>query len=94
MMMFKRTTTCFTNYFTALFALVKFFRQPAAAFRAHMLTKIPLRIQRQHAWGLRLHAPLPTARILPKPRKDWKRGPLFHFFTHGLPHSSFRCPHL
>ena len=26
-------------------------RQPAAAFRAHMLTTIPLRIQRQYAWG-------------------------------------------
>ena len=45
-------------------------RQPAAAFRAHMLTTIPARIQRQYDWGLRLQAPpLPTARILPKPSK-------------------------
>ena len=62
-------------------------RQPAAAFRAHMLTTIPARIQRQYAWGLRLQAPLPTARILPKPSKDWmKARPINLFFRTWAAH--------
>ena len=38
------------------------------------------RLQQRYAWGLRLQAPLPTARILPKPTKDWlKARPIISF---------------
>ena len=56
-------------------------REPAASFRAEVVTMIPARLQHRFAWGLRLHAPLPTARILPKPTKDWlKARPIISFF--------------
>ena len=43
--------------------------------------KSSLRYQHRYAWGLRLQAPLPTARILPKPTKDWlKARPIISFF--------------
>ena len=42
---------------------------------------VPARLQHRYAWGLRRHAPLPTARILPKPTKDWlKARPIISFF--------------
>ena len=60
-----------------LFALC---REPAASFRAEVVTMVPARLQHSCAWGLRLHAPLPTARILPKPTKDWlKARPIISF---------------
>ena len=56
-------------------------RESAASFRAEVVTMIPSRLQHRYAWGLRLHAPLPTARILPKPTKDWlKARPIISFF--------------
>ena len=56
-------------------------RESAASFRAEVATTVPARLQHRYAWGLRLHAPLPTARILPKPTKDWlKAGPIISFF--------------
>ena len=56
-------------------------RESAASFRAEVVTMIPARLQHRYAWGLRLHAPLPTARILPKPTKDWlKARPIISFF--------------
>ena len=55
--------------------------EPAASFRAEVVTMIPPRLQQLYAWWLRLHAPLPTARILPKPTKDWlKARPIISFF--------------
>ena len=46
-----------------------------------MITTIPPRLQQRYAWGLRLQDPLPTARILPKPTKDWlKARPIISFF--------------
>ena len=53
-------------------------RESAASFRAEVVTMIPSRLQHRYAWGLRLHAPLPTARTLPKPTKDWR--PIISFF--------------
>ena len=56
-------------------------RESATSFRAEVVTMIPARVQHRYAWGLRLHAPLPTARILPKPTKDWLRArPIVSFF--------------
>ena len=56
-------------------------RESAASFRAEVVTMIPARLQHRYAWGLRLHAPLPTARILPKQTKDWlKARPIISFF--------------
>ena len=56
-------------------------RESAASFRAEVVTMVPARLQHRSAWGLRLHAPLPTARILPKPTKDWlKARPIISFF--------------
>ena len=56
-------------------------RESAASFRAEVVTMVPARLQHRYAWGLRLHAPLPTARILPKPTKDWlKARPIISFF--------------
>ena len=55
--------------------------ESAASFRSEVVTMIPARLQQRYAWGLRLHAPLPTARILPKPTKDWlKARPTISFF--------------
>ena len=40
-----------------------------------------LKLSQRYAWGLRLQAPLPTARILPKATKDWlKARPIISFF--------------
>ena len=56
-------------------------RESAASFRAEVVTMIPARLQHRYAWGLRLHAPFPTARILPKPTKDWlKARPIISLF--------------
>ena len=56
-------------------------RESAASCRAEVVTMVPARLQHRCAWGLRLHAPLPTARILPKPTKDWlKARPIISFF--------------
>ena len=56
-------------------------RESAASFHAKVVTMVPARLQHRYAWGLRLHAPLPTARILPKPTKDWlKARPIISFF--------------
>ena len=56
-------------------------RESAASFRAEVVTMVPARLQHRYAWGLRLRAPLPTARILPKPTKDWlKARPIISFF--------------
>ena len=56
-------------------------REPAASFRAQVVTTIPTQLQQRYAWGLRLQAPLPTARILPKPTKAWlKARPIISFF--------------
>ena len=62
-------------------------RESAASFRAEVVTMVPARLQHRYAWGLRLHAPLPTARILPKPTKDWlKARPIISFFrTRAVP---------
>ena len=35
---------------------------------------IPSRLQHRYAWRLRLQAPFPSARILPKPSKDWPKA--------------------
>ena len=62
-------------------------REPAASFRAQVITTIPPRLQQRYAWGLRLQAPLPTARILPKPTKDWlKERPIISFYGLRGPH--------
>ena len=54
-------------------------REPAV--HAQVITTMPPRLQQRYAWGLRLQAPLPTARILPKPTKDWpKARPINSFF--------------
>ena len=66
---------CFPLCCTRPFAQEKYAlrRESAASFRAE--------VQHRYAWGLRLHAPLPTARILPKPTKDWlKARPIISFF--------------
>ena len=56
-------------------------RESAASFRSEVVTTIPALLQQRYAWGLRLQAPLPTARILPKPTKDWlKARPIISFF--------------
>ena len=61
-------------------------RESAASFRAEVVTMVPPRLQHRYAWGLRLHAPLPTARILPKPTKDWlKARPIISFFRTWAP---------
>ena len=55
--------------------------ESAASFRSEVVTTIPALLQQRYAWGLRLQAPLPTARILPKPTKDWlKARPIISFF--------------
>ena len=55
-------------------------RESAASFRSGVVIMVPARLQQRYAWGLRLHAPLPTARILPKPTKDWlKARPIISF---------------
>ena len=60
-------------------------RESAASFRAEVVTMIPARLQQRYAWGLRLQAPLPTVRILPKPTKDWlKARPIFSFWAAPL----------
>ena len=65
-------------------------RESAASFRAKVVTLVPACLQHRYAWGLRLHAPLPTARTLPKPTKDWlKARPIISFFRTCL-----RRPHL
>ena len=56
-------------------------RQSAASFRSEVVTTIPSLLHQRYAWGLRLQAPLPTARILPKPTKDWQKArPIISFF--------------
>ena len=56
-------------------------RESAASFRSEMVTTIPSLLHQRYAWGLRLQAPLPTARILPKPTKDWQKArPIISFF--------------
>ena len=56
-------------------------RESAASFRSEVVTTIPALLQQRYAWGLRLQALLPTARILPKPTKDWlKARPIISFF--------------
>ena len=56
-------------------------RESAASLRAEVVTMIPSRLQHRYAWSLRLQAPFPTARILPKPSKDWlKARPIIPFF--------------
>ena len=56
-------------------------RESAASFRSEVVTTIPSLLHQRYAWGLRLQAPLPTARILPKPTKDWQRArPIISFF--------------
>ena len=74
-------------------------RESAASFRAEVVTMIPARLQHRYAWGLRLPAPLPTARILPKPTKDWlKARPITNrfLFPHmgSTPPHGLRCPYL
>ena len=55
--------------------------QPAVPFRTHVVTTTHPCLQQQYSWGFRLHDPLPTARILPKPSKDWlKARPIISFF--------------
>ena len=49
-------------------------RESAASFRSEVVTTLPPLLQQRYAWGLRLQAPLPTARILPKPTKDWQKA--------------------
>ena len=39
-------------------------RESAASFRSEVVTTIPSLLHQRYAWGLRLQAPLPTARIL------------------------------
>ena len=56
-------------------------RESAASFRSEVVTTIPSLLHQRYAWGLRLQAPLPTARILPKPTKDWQKArPIISFF--------------
>ena len=56
-------------------------RESAASFRSEVVTTIPSLLHQRYAWGLRLQAPLPTARILPKPTKDWQKArPIIPFF--------------
>ena len=56
-------------------------RESAASFRSEVVTTVPSLIRQRYAWGLRLQAPLPTARILPKPTKDWQKArPIISFF--------------
>ena len=56
-------------------------RESAASFRSEVVTTIPSLLHQRYAWGLRLQAPLPTARILAKPTKDWQKArPIISFF--------------
>ena len=56
-------------------------RESAASFRSEVVTTVPSLLRQRYAWGLRLQAPLPTARILPKPTKDWQKArPIISFF--------------
>ena len=56
-------------------------RESAASFRSEVVTTLPSTLLQRYAWGLRLQAPLPTARILPKPTKDWQKArPNISFF--------------
>ena len=56
-------------------------RESAASFRSEVVTTVPSLLLQRYAWGLRLQAPLPTARILPKPTKDWQKArPIISFF--------------
>ena len=69
-------------------------RESAASFCSEVVTTIPALLQQRYAWGLRLQAPLPTARILPKPTKDWlKARPIISFFcTWAAPSSRSSAP--
>ena len=49
-------------------------QESAASFRSEVATTMPSLLYQRYAWGLRLQAPLPTARILPKPIKDWQKA--------------------
>ena len=56
-------------------------RESAASFRSEVVTTLPSLLLQRYAWGLRLQALLPTARILPKPTKDWQKArPIISFF--------------
>ena len=55
-------------------------RESAASFRSEVVTTVPSLLRQRYAWGLRLQAPLPTARIL---RTGRKLDPSFHSFAHG-----------
>ena len=56
-------------------------RESAASFRSEVVTTVPPLLLQRYVWGLRLQAPLPTARILPKPTKDWQKArPIISFF--------------
>ena len=59
-------------------------KESAASFRAEVVTLMPPRLQQRYAWGLQLQAPLPTARILPKPTKDWLKARPIISSPHGL----------
>ena len=68
-------------------------RESAASFRSEVVTTVPSLLRQRYAWGLRLQAPLPTARILPKPRTGRKHDPSFHSFARGqLPSSRSSAP--
>ena len=56
-------------------------RESAASFRSEVVTTVPSLLRQRYAWGLRLQASLPTARILSKPTKDWQKArPIISFF--------------